>query len=335
MTTRGHVTTTVVPALLLLCGAGIGPHGLAILTPSVLSFLDPAAPVGLAVFGIIAVLRIPTGSTDTRRSAAASMLQAAAAGIAVTATFLLAPPAGATAELFPMWGVAAITLGIAASSSFDAEDVVPAVIAGGILLAVARDMTQVAALITTIESCAIAVLIAGSGWLLLSRATAIDEQRVSTFASALLLGGAADYLSMSALLLGAAAGGCWHFADSPIREHIRRDLAYISDTLLAFVLVLAGAHASYTVQVLAIGVGYAIVRATAKLAVRWLGARLSPSDRHRSLKLLMAPGAFGVAFALNLVRALGDNFAPVLSVVVIGTIASSFIATMSPAEAEP
>ena len=100
MTTRAHVTTAVVPALLLLCGAGIGPHGLAILTPSVLSFLDPAAPVGLAVFGIIAALKIPAGSADGRRSAAGSMLQAAAAGIAVTATFLLAPPAGATTDAF-------------------------------------------------------------------------------------------------------------------------------------------------------------------------------------------------------------------------------------------
>jgi hypothetical protein len=328
------MTTTVVPALLLLCGVAIGPHGLAILTPSVLSFLDPAAPVGLAVFGISAILRIPTGSAEARRSAAASMLQATAAGILVAATFLLAPPAGATAELFPVWGIAAMTLGVAASTSFDAEDCIPAVIAGGILLAFAREMTRVGALVMTIEACAVAALIAGSGWLLLSRATAIDEQRVSTFASALLLGGAADYMSMSALLFGAAAGGCWHFADSPIREHVRRDLAYIADTLLAFVLVLAGAHATYSVQVLAIALGYAIVRATAKLAVRWLGSRLSPADPRRSLKLLMAPGAFGVAFALNLVRALGDSFTPVLTVVVMGTIASAFIAAVSPAEAD-
>jgi hypothetical protein len=49
----------------------------------------------------------------------------------------------------------------------------------------------------------------------------------------------------------------------------------------------------------------------------------------------MTPGAFGVAFALNVVRAMGAGFEPVLTVVVIGTVASSFIAALAHPEVEP
>ena len=42
----------------------------------------------------------------------------------------------------------------------------------------------------------------------------------------------------------------------------------------------------------------------------------------------MTPGAFGVAFALNMVRAMGADFTPVLTIVVIGTIASSLFAAL-------
>jgi hypothetical protein len=331
---RNGMTATLAPALLLLCGAAAGPHGSAILTEPVLSFLDPAAPVALAVFGILAAMRIQTTDDQARGNITAAALQAAITGTIVAAAFLLVPPNASTGEPFPGWNVAAITLGIAAATSFDAEDCILPVIAGGLLLAFARETSSIAALLITLEAGAIAALIAGSGWLLLSRTSAVDEHRVSTMGSALLLGGAADYLSMSALLFGLTAGGCWRLADSAVREHIRRDVAYVAHSLLALVLVMAGAHAMFSIPLFAIAVGYTVLRASGKLTGSWIADRVFPAGPRSPAQLLMTPGAFGVAFALNVVRAMGTNFEPMLTVVVIGTVASSFIAALARPEVE-
>jgi hypothetical protein len=331
MTGKG-MTATLAPALLLLCGAAAGPHGLAILTQPVLSFLDPAAPVALAVFGILAAMRIQTTDDDARSTVTTAALQAAITGTIVAGAFLLVPASAATGEPLPGWNVAAITLGIAAATSLDAEDCILPVIAGGLLLAFARETSSISALLITLEAGAIAALIAGSGWLLLSRT--VDEHRVSTFGSALLLGGAADYLSMSALLFGLTAGGCWRLANSAVREHIRRDAAYVAHSLLALVLVMAGAHAVFSVPAFAIAVGYTVVRASGKLTGRWIADRVFSADTRPTAQLLITPGAFGVAFALNVVRAMGSDFELVLTVVVIGTVASSFIAALSRPEVE-
>jgi len=332
--TRKGMTATLAPALLLLCGAAAGPHGLAILTQPVLSFLDPAAPVALAVFGILAAMRIQATDDEARSTVTTAALQAAITGTIVAGAFLLVPASAATGEPLPGWNVAAITLGIAAATSLDAEDCILPVIAGGLLLAFARETSSISALLITIEAGAIAALIAGSGWLLLSRTSAVDEHRVSTFGSALLLGGAADYLSMSALLFGLTAGGCWRLANSAVREHIRRDAAYVAHSLLALVLVMAGAHAVFSVPAFAIAIGYTVVRASGKLTGRWIADRVFPADARPTAQLLITPGAFGVAFALNVVRAMGSDFEVVLTVVVIGTVASSFIAALSRPEVE-
>lgn len=333
--TRNRVTATLAPVLLLLCGAAAGPHGLAILTQPVLSFLDPAAPVALAVFGILAAMRIQTTDDEARGNVSAAALQAAITGTIVAIGFLLVPPTASTGEPLPGWTVAAITLGIAAATSFDAEDCILPVIVGGLLLAFARETSSISALLITVEAGVIAALIAGSGWLLLSRTSAVDEHRVSTFGSALLLGGAADYLSMSALLFGLTAGGCWRLANSAVREHIRRDIAYVAHSLLALVLVMAGAHAVFSIPIFAIAVGYTVLRASGKLTGSWVADRVFPAGPRPTAHLLMTPGAFGVAFALNVVRAMGADFEPVLTVVVIGTVASSFIAALARPEVEP
>src|SRR5262245_61247896 len=175
--TRNRMTATLAPVLLLLGGAAAGPHGLAILTQPVLSFLDPAAPVALAVFGILAAMRIQTADDEVTGNIAAAALQAAMTGTIVAGAFLLVPPSASTGEPLPGWNVAAITLGIAAATSFDAEDCILPVIAGGLLLAFARETSSISALLVTLQAGAIAALIAGSGWLLLSRTSAVDEHR--------------------------------------------------------------------------------------------------------------------------------------------------------------
>ena len=84
MTRNGTgMTATLAPVLLLLCGAAAGPNGLAILTQPVLSFLDPAAPVALAVLGILGAMRIQATGDEARRTATSAALQAAIAGTVV------------------------------------------------------------------------------------------------------------------------------------------------------------------------------------------------------------------------------------------------------------
>jgi len=328
------MTATLVP-ILLLCGALLGPHGLVILTQPVLSFLDPAAPVALVVLGISAAMRIQIVGDEARQHAVSAALQATVTAIVVAAGFLLAPPGALTGDpLIPGWTVAAITLGIAAATSVDVEDCILPIAAGGLLLAFRRETTGAGAVLTTLEGAMIATVIAGSGWLLLSRTSSVDEHRVSTFGSALLLGGAADYLSMSALMFGLTAGGCWQLATSAVREHIRRDIAYVAHSLLALVLVVAGAHATFSMPVFAIAAGYTVLRACGKLSGNWIAGRLVSAASASANHLLIMPGALGVAFMLNVVRALGDDFAPALTIVVIGTMVSSLIGILPTREAD-
>jgi len=333
MTTRTDLRAIAVPSLLLLLGAALGPHGLAILTRAALSFLDPAVPVGLAVFATLAVLRgrpadAPEGVT------AAAVLRPVFTGVVVAGAFVLVPPAAAATGTFPMWTLTAVALGIAAATSAVADDCILPIVAGGLLLAFLREMNPANALLIAAETTGIAVLVAAAGWLLVSRAVATDEQRVSTFAGALLLGGAADYLSMSALLCGAAAGACWRFSAHAVRENILRDLTYVSDSLLALVLILAGAHADYSVSAIALGAAWAVVRTTGKLGGNWIARRIFSDQSHPAGRHLLIPGALGVALALNIVRAYGDAFEPIVTIVVVGTIASSVIAAVVPGDAD-
>ena len=347
---RTAIKATVVPGLervallLLLCGAALGPHGLAILTPSTLSLLDPAVPVGLAVFGIIAAMRVPA----TRRSTPiAAALQAAVTGLVVAGALIVARPALSFLDLFPPWDLAAVVIGIAAATSaplawaagessetarpFSADDAFLPIVAGGVVLALQREANLTTALQFAAQVAGIAAVIAACGWLMLVRASTLEERRVGIVACVLLLGGAADYLSMSALLCGVVAGTCWRLAGAAVREHIRRDVTYVADSLLALLLVIAGAHADYSPAALTLAIAYTVLRASGKLAGAWMTRRLFPASTPPPARLLLAPGAFGVAFALNVVRALGDAFAVVLTVVVVGTIASSVVAAVADA----
>ena len=111
-------------ALLLLIGAALGPYGLAILTPRVLAFLDPAAPVAFAVFGIIAAMRFADDRAPGR-TLAATTIEAAVTGLLVGAALLAVGQTTSPPALFPAWGLCAVVLGIAA-----ANDAPIAIVAG-------------------------------------------------------------------------------------------------------------------------------------------------------------------------------------------------------------
>jgi hypothetical protein len=338
-------STGALPALLLLVtGAALGPHGLVLLTPQTLAFLDPASPIALAALGVIAGLSIRTGRAD-RRIVAASGAQAMVTAIVVASGVLVVGPAVAV-NPFPPWWMVAMALGVSAATSsslpsdpartshdvaarLDVQDYLLPVVLGGVLLAFLREPSPAAAFLVAAQATLIAVVIAIAGWLILSQASTPAEQRVCVLASLLLLGGAADYLSMSALLGGLVAGACWQFAGVAVREYIRRDVAYVQHSLLVMILLLAGARADFSPVTLTLSIAYVVVRTSGKLLGGWLAAHSLADNPLSNNVQLISPGVFGVAFALNVVRAGGPEFTPMLTVVVVGTIASSLIAAFS------
>jgi hypothetical protein len=328
--------------MLLLSGAALGPRGLAVLTPRVLAFLDPAAPVALAALGIVAGLSIRIGRSD-RRIVAAANTQAMVAAIVVAACVLTAGPAVMTIGPLPSWWTVALVLGISAATSstpapdptaasrdaarrLDAGDFVLPIVIGGVLLAFLREPSPAAALSLGAQATLIALVIAVAARLLLSHASTPAEQRVFVFAGLLLLGGAADYLAVSALLGGLVAGAFWQFSGGAVCEYVRRDVSYVQHSLLAMLLLLAGARADFSPPALTLAIAYVVFRLLGKLAGGWIATRLAAVVPRDIAGHLISPGVFGVAFALNVVRAAGPEFTPVLTVVVVGTIASSLIA---------
>jgi len=339
-------STGAFPVLLLLVtGAALGPHGLVLLTPQALAFLDPASSIALAALGVIAGLSVRTGRAD-RRIVVASGAQAMVTAIVVATGVLLVGPALTTVSPFPPWWMVALVLGLCAATSsslppdptrpshdvaarLDVQDYLLPIVFGGVLLAFLREPTPVAALLVAAQATLIAVVIAIAGWLLLSQASTPAEQRVCIFASLLLLGGAADYLSMSALLGGLVAGACWQFAGGAVREYIRRDVAHVQHSLLVLILLLAGARADFSPTALTLSIAYVIVRTSGKLLGGWFATHSSDAIPRTNSVQLISPGVFGVAFASNVVRAGGPEFTAMLTVVVVGTIASSLIAAFS------
>ena len=335
--------------LLLLSGAALGPHGLVLLTPQAVALLDPATPVALAALGVVAGLSVRTGRAD-RWIVAASSTQAMVTAILVGTGVFIAGPAVTTISPFPPWWMVALALGLSAATSsslppdptrsshdvaarLDVHDYLLPIVIGGVLLAFLRDPSPAAALLLAAQASLIAVVIAIAGWLLLSQASTPAEQRVCVFASLLLLGGAADYLSMSALFGGLVAGVCWQLAGSAVSEYIRRDVTYVQHSLLVLILLLAGARADFSPTALTLAIAYVAVRTSGKLLGGWLATLASAAIPRDTNVHLISPGVFGVAFASNVVRAGGPEFAPVLTVVVVGTIVSSLIAAFARSEA--
>ena len=104
--------------------------------------------------------------------------------------------------------------------------------------------------------------------------------------------------------------------------------------MLVLILVLAGARTDFSPTALTLSIAYIAVRTSGKLLGGWLAARVSAVIPRDTDAHLISPGVFGVAFASNVVRAAGPEFASVLTVVVVGTIASSVIAAFARSEAK-
>jgi hypothetical protein len=206
------------------------------------------------------------------------------------------------------------------------------VLVGGLVLAWLRAGSFIGTLALVAQVTVVTLTLAAATWLLLTKTASETEERVFAIAALLLVGGVADALSLSALLGGLVAGLFWRVAGGRPRETIRRDVLFVQHPLLVVVLLVAGARAELTLISLTLGAGYLLLRVVGTLvggllAVRVLGEK-APQDLwlHR-----LRPGAFGVAYALNVVAVVGtEAFSVLLTAVVVGTIGSELVAFLLP-----
>jgi hypothetical protein len=331
--------------LLLLVGAAMGPLGLNVLSAQALSVLDPAMPVALVALGVLVGFAAIVHRPGERRLVAAAAAETALTGAAVATVIVLAWPLWGPSTQLPFWMVA-LVLGICAAPSAAASlhasnepesmarrvgdvDGLLSIAVGGAALALLREPGPLSALSVLIQASGVAVVIVLAAWLLIRTSSSDTERRVFTGALLLLLGGAADYLSLSALLTGLIAGLFLHFVGGPARDSVRRDVLHFQRPLLVLVLIVSGARLELEAPWLAVGMIYLLVRVTAKLAGGWAAQRVvGPAATPGNLGMsLLAPGILGVAFALNVVRAAGPDAEPMLVVAAVGAIGSDVIAS--------
>jgi hypothetical protein len=337
-------STGSLPAvLLLLLGTAFGPEGLALLTPGVLALIDPAVPVALAALGVVVGFDIPLRRPREGRLFAAASLESLVSGTLVAGGLLLIAPT-LTGFAPPQAWVLAIAAGISASTSSSMPSSAAAtrtaslrvkdldarlpIIAGALLLATANGDSVQAGLLLAAQACAVALVIAGAGWLLLDDTSSDTEQRVFGVAALLLVGGVADYLSLSALLSGVIAGAFWQVAGGAARDAIERDIGYVQHPLVVILLLVAGAQVAFSSEAAGLAVAYVLFRTAGKLLGGWVATRVSRVALPDIGLHLTSPGIFGVAFAMNAVRAFGSDVSPLIAIVVIGTVGSQLVSAV-------
>ena len=209
-----------------------------------------------------------------------------------------------------------------------------AVLLGGVALAFLREASPAAAAMLALQATGVTLVITAAGWLLLSRSASGTEQRIFVIALLLLLGGASEYLSLSALTSGLIAGFFWEAAGGSTRIGIRRDVLYVQRPLMVLVLLISGARLTLTPLVVALALPYLVVRLIGTIAGNAAARRLAPTWPAPDTGPLLSPGIVGLAFAFNAVRAAGPDAAVVISIVVIGVVGSELLAPLvNPREA--
>jgi hypothetical protein len=332
------------PGLVLLpLGIALGPYGLGLLSPSVVTYLDPAVSVAIATLGVFIGLGL-----DARRPYEGRLLTAASVEGALTITLVGAGTLTALRLAHIELGLApwlvALFVGICAASSAtaamegsepsgvhvarigDLDDVLPIVL-GAVALAALRETDPARLAVLAMQSAVIALAIALAGWLLVSQAASESEQRVFAVGTLLLLGGTVEYLSLSGLFAGLVAGAVWNAAGGPGRDRLERDVRHVQHPLVVLLVLVAGARFGLWPGLALLASVYLLFRIAGKMAGGWIARRIAGGDVPPRLGLyLVSPGVLAIAFGLNVIQAAGpDRAAVVLAVAVAGSIGSAVI----------
>jgi hypothetical protein len=314
----GFGTGPMPVALVILLGSALGPFGLGLLSEGVLATIDPALPVALAALGVLVGTGVNFRTERDRRTLIATSVRAAVVMIIVAA--------GAGVVL-PSWGRTLEPGGWfnAALLAFCAADDALPVLLGGAALAVVREPSLAAAGMLMLQATGITLVIATAGWLLLGPSAPGTHKRIYVIAMLLLLGGASEYLSLSALTAGLLAGFFWEAVGGSTRAAIRQDVLYLQRPLVVLILVVSGARVVFTPVVLAVGLSYLVLRLVGTIVGSAAARRLVRSWTASDGPELLAPGVVGLAFALNAVRATASDASTIISIVVIGVVGSQLL----------
>jgi hypothetical protein len=119
---------------------------------------------------------------------------------------------------------------------------------GGAAVVLSRQESPATQVLITLAIAGIAVIVAFAGWLLIGQTDSEREQQVFVVGSLLLVGGAAAYLSLSALFAGLFAGILWGSAGNLARARIVKELDYFQHPLVVLLLLVAGASITRLVE---------------------------------------------------------------------------------------
>jgi hypothetical protein len=344
-------STSAPVALLLLAGLAFGPNGMNLLSVNVLSPLDRVVPVALAALGVLVGLSVGDRRMDPPRVFVAASLAAALTGLVVSAGIAMVALATTVPFVRPFWTLT-VGAGICAATSLTLPTgnpleprsattrlielgVLLPIVAGGFALAWLRTYPVMGA-VSLAQAAGVTLALAAAAWLLLTQASSEMEERVLAVSALLLVGGAANALSVSALFAGLAAGVFWRYGGKHPRDTISRDVLFVQHPLLVLVLLVAGARADLSAASLRLGAVYLVLRVVGRLIGGMAARRAAGVNVPRELELsLLPPGVFGVAFALNAASIVGTDASILLAAVVAGTIGSEFVALLpSPRKVE-
>jgi len=331
------------PAVVFLpIGLLLGPRALGLLSPGVLSDLDVAVTVALAVLGILVGIALGREIQSAPRLFAAASLESlitigAVAGAVMYFAQHTALPIGA-----PLL-VVALAFGLCASASSatsadpdsepaaavatrvaDLDDVLPIGLATCALLPAASG-AQIWVLV--LAPIGIGLAIGAIGWLLFERADSGGERAVFVLGTLGLAGGAAAYVRVSPLTVGLVAGLCWALAPGRADRIAREDLGKVQHPLVVLLLVTAGALWAPSPVAVWLLAPYLLFRLAGKVAGAWASASLADVGPGDLAAYLMPPGVLAVAFALNFRQLLPQEAGDILlSTVAIGTAAFELFA---------
>jgi hypothetical protein len=245
------------------------------------------------------------------------------AGIVLGPQGLAVLTPGVLALLQPAIPVALAVLGV--TTAFGPADrralgprVVPLGVAMTLLIVVAvasRPLSAISAASVAAQAGAIGILLGGAGWLLPSRGATEEERRVFSIATLLLLGGVADYLSVSGVLLGYVAVSAWRVVRPRALAEVRIDAAYVQHPVTALLLVMVGAQVRLSWPIAAAALAVLCGALAVVLA-------LGRTRLHRAVfsgSVPLTPSAVAVALVMDMTR-LDDRLVPVLSVVVLAAL---------------
>lgn len=348
------LSPTPVPGLVLLpLGIALGPHGIGVLSPTALSYLDPVIAVALTALGTFIGLGVSMRGRRERLLLSAATVEALFTVLVVVAGLYAFRSVAWPGTPASPW-LAFVALAICASASStsstpghspmasaaarigDLDDVLPVVLGGALLARLHSPAPAVAASLFG-QSIALTLMVAVAGWLLVSAVASDSEQRVFALGALLLIAGLAEYLSLSALMGGFVAGVFWNVAAPRVRERIARDVRHVQHPLVVLLLLIAGARVEASLVIATLSLAYLVFRVVGKLIAGRAAARVAKLPGRSNLGLyLLSPGVIGIAFALNALRVWPDDTGTtLLSAVVFGSIATELLSLVVHPREEP